>query len=244
MATTLALISDLHANLLALETVLADMERRGIEQLYCLGDVATLGPKPLEVLSRLQELGCRCIMGNHDEFMLDAELIHTYTEAPVVVEAVAWCREQLGDSDLNFIRGFVPSIPLQLEGVDVLLYHGSPKSNMQDLVSTTTDDELDEALKGTSATVLAGGHTHLQMLRQHRGALVLNPGSVGQPFRERVTDRPPTVLPHTEYASVELRDGAVSVQLHRIPLDKAALHAQASEAPDNPITEYLQSCYA
>ncbi len=243
MATTFALISDLHANLLALETVLDDVTRRGIEEVFCLGDVVTLGPKPLEVLRRIEELGCRCIMGNHDDFMLDPELIHRYTEAPAVVDAVTWCREHLGQRELDFIKGFARSIPLQREGVDILLYHGSPSSNMQELLATTEVDELDNALATTEAQICAGGHTHLQMMRQYKGVLLINPGSVGLPFKEPVGNGAPIVLAHTEYASVEIRQGAISVQLHRLPLDKRALHAQAGQAPDNPITPFLQECY-
>ncbi|MEO6600819.1 MAG: metallophosphoesterase family protein, partial [Polyangiaceae bacterium] len=66
-----ALISDLHGNELAFNAVLADIARQGVDQIICLGDVATLGPRPRDVLGRLAELRCVCILGNHDEFMLD-----------------------------------------------------------------------------------------------------------------------------------------------------------------------------
>jgi predicted phosphodiesterase len=58
-----ALISDIHGNLVSLEAVLADIDREGVDQIVCLGDVAGLGPQPREILARLQALGCICIMG-------------------------------------------------------------------------------------------------------------------------------------------------------------------------------------
>src|ERR1041384_6523454 len=115
----LALISDLHANELALDAVLADVQTAGFDQLVCLGDVATLGPRPSAVLARLRALGCPCIMGNHDAFMLDPPLGRAYTEFPLVVASVDATRAALSAGELEFIAGFQRT--LRLEGV--LLYH-------------------------------------------------------------------------------------------------------------------------
>ncbi len=83
----IALISDLHANEVALRAVLADADRVGCDEIICLGDVATLGPAPNEVIQLLRERTTRRILGNHDDFMLNRDLIHSYTEVPVVVDA-------------------------------------------------------------------------------------------------------------------------------------------------------------
>jgi putative phosphoesterase len=239
-----ALISDLHGNTLALEAVLADIARRGVDQLVCLGDVATLGPRPREVLGRLRDLGCVCILGNHDEFLLDAQLIHTYTEAPFIVEAVDWCRAELDEGELAFVRGFLPTHEIPLGGgATLLLFHGSPRSHMDDLLATTPHETLESLLGARRATVMAGGHTHVQMLRQHRGALLLNPGSLGMPFREYVNGGAPTILPHAEYATVEAHGGEAAVTLHRVPLDRRALHAATLDSR-NPMAKLLAEQYA
>ncbi len=243
MPQSLALISDLHANLLALDAVLADVERRGIDQVVCLGDVATLGPKPNEVIARLVELGCPCIMGNHDAFMLDPDLIHSYTEAPVVVDAVQWCRQRLGQAELDFLASFSSTLRLELDGVGVYLYHGTPSSHMTELLAVTPPEQLDAELGDVDALVYAGGHTHLQMLRQHRGKWVVNPGSVGMPFEQSVSGTAPVILPHAEYASIWVEEGRPTVMLHRLPLSPQALYDQANLAPDNPITSSLLACY-
>ena len=239
-----ALISDLHGNELALEAVLAELERTGVDRLICLGDVATLGPRPREVLGRLRDLGCLCILGNHDEFLLDPELVRRYSEVAPVVEAVDWCRAQLGAADLDFVRGFQATAELALEGGATLsLFHGTPRSHMEDLLATTAPELVDEMLSGRRATVLAGGHTHLQMLRQHQGMLLVNPGSLGCPFRAYVAGQMPTIMPYAEYAVVESRRGDVRVELGRVALDARALAAHVA-VPGFPLAGFLAREYS
>jgi putative phosphoesterase len=240
-----ALISDLHANELALDAVLADAKRAGVDRIVCLGDVATMGPRPHQVLQRLADLGCLCILGNHDEFLLDDKLIQTYTEAPIVVAAVAWTRAQLSQKELDFVATFARRETLPLDGdATLLVFHGSPRSHMEDLLATTPAEALESALTGHSATVMAGGHTHLQMLRQHRGTLLCNPGSVGMPFREYANGQAPVILAHAEYAIVDGDKTGVRVDLRRVSLDKRALHDAAKSCSENPLSPSLAAQYA
>jgi predicted phosphodiesterase len=234
-----ALISDLHANEIALQAVLADARQTGYDQLVCLGDVATLGPRPSAVLQCLSELDCRCILGNHDEFMLDAALIGSYSESSLIVSSVDGTRDALSADEIAFIRTFERTLALG----ELFLYHGTPRSNMEDLLATTPAERVDEMLAGQHAPVLAGGHTHLQMLRQHRGMLIVNTGSVGMPFREYVGGGAPVILAHAEYAIVDLRAGAVSVDLRRVALDRHALASQLDDW-DNPLSAPLRALYA
>jgi putative phosphoesterase len=238
-----ALISDLHGNAVALDAVLADIRAVGTDRIVCLGDTATLGPRPREVLDRLRQLGCACILGNHDAFMLDEQLIHSYSEAPIVVDSVDWCRAQLRDEDFEFLRGFRATDELDLGGASLLLYHGTPRSHMEDLLADTPAERVDEMLGGRRATVLAGGHTHLAMTRQHRGMLVVNPGSVGMPFREHAAGGVPVILPHAEWALVDASGGGVEVRLRRVPVDAAALRADVAGC-DAPIAKALAQIYA
>jgi len=240
----IALISDLHGSEFALNAVLADIARTGVDQIVCLGDVATLGPRPREVLGRLAELGCICILGNHDEFMLDERLIQSYSEVPIIVEAVDWCRAQLTAADLTFIASFTRRFELKLNNSgNLLLFHGTPDSNMTDLLATTAAERVDELLGARRATVMAGGHTHLQMLRQHRGTLLVNPGSVGLAFKEHAAGKVPVLMPHAEYAVIDAMDGDVAVSLRRVPLDKAELR-EAAAAVQHPLKNWMLQMYA
>jgi putative phosphoesterase len=240
--TRIALISDIHANEVALRAVLADIRRTGVDQVVCLGDVATLGPCPNAVIEILGELGCRCILGNHDEFLLDAELVHTYSRAPQVVASINWTRSRLSRAELDFLRGFERSCEMRLAKSTVHLFHGSPRSHMEDILASTPPEALDAMLAGTTAAVLAGGHTHIQMLRQHHGRLLVNPGSVGFAFKDHVAGRVPTILSHAEYATIEEFEGVIGVGLRRLALDKSKLR-QAQSDTEHPLGPWLREQY-
>ena len=235
----LALISDLHGNELAFDAVLADARRAGFDRLVCLGDVCTLGPRPSAVLGRLKELGCDCLLGNHDEFMLEPKLVETYSPIPLLVSSVNGTREALSSAELDFIRTF----PRTLELDEVFLFHGTPRSNMEDLLASTPDAAVDEMLGGRKALVFAGGHTHLQMLRQHHGMLIVNTGSLGAPFREFANHGPPVIMAHAEYAIVEVKAGCASVDLRRVALGRASLKQQV-DGWDNPLAASLKQMYS
>lgn len=239
----IALISDLHANEVALRAVLADIDRVGCDEVICLGDVATLGPEPNAVIEILRRRTTRRILGNHDDFMLNRDLIHSYTEVPVVVDSVEWCRARLSADEIDFLRTFSPNLELPLGGgATLVLYHGTLRSHMEDLLATTPDEEVDEMLLHRRGTIMAGGHTHLQMARRHDGIMIVNPGSVGLPFRDHPVNRPPILLEHAEYATIDAVNGTLAVELRRVAVDKRAM-AAAIAATDNPIRHYLLEQY-
>jgi putative phosphoesterase len=238
-----ALISDLHANELALVAVRRRIAELGVDLVACLGDVATMGARPREVLDHVRDLGGPCILGNHDEFLFDRALVEGYAGGAIVAAAVDWCTHELRPHDLDFVRGFAREATLDLDGVTLRLFHGSPRSNLEDLLATTPPDKLDEALAGRAAPVLAGGHTHLAMLRQHHGMLLVNPGSVGMPIQDYVGGRAPVVLDHAEFAIVDGGPRGVEVTLHKVALDRRALRAQADSA-DHPLRAPLAAMYS
>lgn len=235
----IALISDLHANMVALEAVLADAAQVGFDRIICLGDVATLGPEPEAMLARLQALDCLCIRGNHDDFLLDPALIHRYTEAEIVVEAVSWCQERTTDAHRDYLASFVSHARVPLgDGSELFVFHGTPRSNMEELLATTPPALLSEMLGEHTALVMACGHTHIQMLRQHRGTLIINPGSVGMPFAEYIHGSAPVLMWHAEYAILSVESGRVSVDLRRLPLDMAASRASMARST-NPLCHQI-----
>jgi predicted phosphodiesterase len=220
----IALISDMHGHAIALEAVLADIQQQKIDQIVCLGDVVTIGFQPKETLGLIRSLGCPCIMGNHDAALLAPDRAADYQIASILFPNLAWCVGQLSAADFDFIRSFQPAIELPLGGDDTMLcFHGSPRANIDLILATTPEAELADFFYGRQASIWAGGHSHLQMMRQYEGMLVLNPGSVGNSFRTAyIPGRPPTLNPWAEYAIVSWQAGLLSVDCRRVAFDLQA----------------------
>jgi predicted phosphodiesterase len=225
----IAIIADTHGNLIALNTVLAEITAQGIEQLVCLGDVAGLGPQPREVIARLRALACPVVMGNADEFLLDPSVLdpqhHPAADDSLrrMHDMERWCAAQLRPEDRAYIRTFQPTVEVPLSrGRSLLCYHGSPRSNREEIRASTPDADLVERLGLRRALVMAGGHTHEQFFRRLDQTIVINPGSVGLPY-ETLPAGGARNPPWAAYAVLTVEDGRLDVDLRRVPVDQAAI---------------------
>lgn len=224
----IALISDIHGNLISFEAVLDALEHEPVDQIICLGDVATLGPQPRQVMDRLLALNLKVVLGNHDTFLLKPDLSRTYMNLDWFADTINWCAQQLRPSDFDYLRTFRPLLDVPLEnGSSLLCFHGSPKSNIDNILATTPPDELDGMLTGHKAAIMACGHTHVQMLRQHRGQTIINVGSVGMPFEQMPFTGEPRLLPWAEYAILNWTNGVVNIELRRVPVNLDAIREAA-----------------
>lgn len=140
------------------------------------------------------------------------------------LEVDRWCAARLSAEDMKYLRGFQPILELGLgDGLTLLCCHGSPRSFNDVIVATTPDDDLAGMLGGHSATVIAGGHTHQQMLRRYRGAILLNPGSVGLPYERGPGAEDVRNPPWAEYAVLSQQNGFLGIELRRVPIDAGAV---------------------
>src|ERR1051326_1406090 len=123
-----AIVSDIHGNAVALEALLADLEREPVDQVVCLGDALQGGSQPDAVFRRLREQLWPIVLGNADDFLRDADAgVEVPNERQLDVRA--WTLGQLGDDGLAFIDAFQPTIQVELgEGRTLLAFHGSPSS--------------------------------------------------------------------------------------------------------------------
>ena len=189
---SIAVVSDVHANLHALEAVLAEIDAGGFDEIWCLGDLVGYGPRPNECVALLQERASICLAGNHDLVVLGKIAIATFGgEAGT---AAAWTREVLGDAARAFLTTLAPSAVTT--GAE--LFHGSPRDPVWDYV--LTEDAARWTLAATTAPLVLVGHSHIALELAGDGTEVrggqaaagttldlaaarrlLNPGSVGQP---------------------------------------------------------------
>jgi predicted phosphodiesterase len=219
----IGLISDIHGNLLALDAVLAELQREEVDRLVCLGDVA-VGPQPREALARVRELGCPVVMGNWDAFFLGPRPPVPEDEVGIrLYEISAFWADELDDDDLAYMRSFVPQLELPLgDGDSALCFHGSPRSYDDFIFATTPDEELRTMLGDARATVLIGGHAHVQLVRRFEQTLFVNPGSVGLPFSDWWPNRV-RIAPWAEYGVLCHEQGRLRVELRRTAFDVEAL---------------------
>jgi diadenosine tetraphosphatase ApaH/serine/threonine PP2A family protein phosphatase len=171
----LGLLYDVHGNLPALEAVLADAARAGVDRWLLGGDYALFGPQPAATVERLRELDADWVRGNGERWTASPD------EAPddaVVRMAITAARHELGAATVEELA----ALPGTLERDGTLYCHGSPPSDVRSFWPQPADDE-GELLAGVSASRLVFGHTHLAFRRRAEGGVELvNPGSAGMPF--------------------------------------------------------------
>lgn len=212
-AKTIALLSDVHGNLPALEAVLADAAENEAEQVWNLGDFLGYAPFPNEVVDRLRADDTVNIVGNYDLKVLEfPEKRQQWKrkKTPAKYAAFEWNYEHLAAS----ARGFLASLPeqrrLTVNGLEVLLVHGSPVSVDELLNSDTPEARFAELAEAARADVVLCGHSHEPFVRDVPGTRFVNPGSAGRP--ERGDWR-------ASYAVLEWGEHEVRVTLRRVEYD-------------------------
>lgn len=216
--TRIGLISDPHGNRFALDAVLAELEREELDGLVCLGDVAA-GPQAAETLARVLDLGCPIVRGNWDEWFCDGfPPASDETGRKLFEIGEAWAA-QMSAEDLDLIREFAPTVELDVGGGETALcFHGSPTCNMDGIFSATPDETLSQFLGDARARILLCGHTHVQMVRRNDHSVIVNPGSVGQPFSDWAPHEV-KIAPWAEYGILSVDRERLGIDLRRTSYD-------------------------
>jgi len=183
----LAVVSDIHGNLTALEAVITDLSRVSPDLIVQAGDVAVLGPRPAEVVDRLRELGWPGVTGNTDEMLWDGSVwAEQLRRAPNLRSWLdilfgvlgPWAAERLGEERIAWLRSLPPE--WRLGGVRVL--HASPTDLWRGPMPDAGDTELAETYAGDNGDLAIYGHIHRPFVRELGGITVANSGSVGLPW--------------------------------------------------------------
>lgn len=206
-----ALLGDIHANLAALEAVLADARRRNVDAIWNVGDLVGYGPQPDGVISRLRREGVVSIAGNYDLRVLSAgngKLPKTKTAEKRL--AFRWAREHLSKSSRKYLESLSEEARFELEGRRILLTHGSPADHEEYVGEQTSENRLGELAEIAGADIIISGHKHRPAQREHNGFLFVNTGSVG---------RPDDGDPRAAYAILDIKPKSFSVNHHRVRYD-------------------------
>jgi putative phosphoesterase len=214
----IAVLADIHGNLLALDACLADLESQGgAEAVAVAGDLCLDGPKPKKVLQRLEEIGAACIRGNKDRFLCDEPLPGGLSAAEVA--QIAWTRRDLGERWLSWMRELPFALRIGEDDNQLLIVHANPKNDDAHIWPDANEAELEQLIGDERATAIAFGHLHLPYVRMWRGHLLVNVASAGLP-----KDGDPRAC----YAIFSERDGGWEVKHRRVAFDVKKVATQLS----------------
>ncbi|NIG55405.1 metallophosphoesterase [Chitinophaga sp. Cy-1792] len=229
----IAVISDIHANIIALEAVLQDIAARNITQIYCLGDLVDFAPWGNEVIALIRDRNIPCLLGNHDErIAFDKPVIplphHDVHETACRHTAIAYSKHTITAANKRWLAQCPYHLQLTFKTGNryrkILLVHGSPRSN-EEYIYAPEYATAAAMLEDKSVDALLMGHIHQSYIQRHDQLLVVNCGSVG---RSREPDRLAT------YSVLQISEAGVDAEIIKLSYDNKYV-AQAiynSEIPD------------
>ena len=185
--TKLAILSDIHGNLPALEAVMADMQQFNVDQVIVAGDVINFGPFSRKTAEIVIEQNWPVIRGNNEFFLVDYNTPRAPAEwnDPLQFAPIAWLSQQFdADAKLKMqIAAWPDSLNLRYEDAPpIQVFHGTPNDPWEPIYWTLTDEEIEKLLSTAEADFVICGHTHLPLDRQSGRWQIFNPGSVGVPL--------------------------------------------------------------
>lgn len=207
----IAILSDIHGNMIALNAVMDDIQKNGCDKTFFLGDYALAGPEPAPTVDYCMHLNTynniEMIQGNTDKMIAeynDEMYNNLSSAAPIMANALREDVKILNDNQKAFLRDLPSYKLLTEEGVKILLVHGSPRRNNEDILPDTPPQEVEEMVKDCEATVILCGHTHIPCGFQTLSKkTVINVGSVGRPFTEN---------PKSCYLILDINDGKFVIE--------------------------------
>jgi len=225
-----AIVSDSHANLVALEAVVRDLEGRAVDEVLLAGDLAQGGPDPAGVLDLVAARGWAAVLGNADEILLTVAggLPRGHDEPPAVWERAEWTVERLGPDRVERLRALPVAIRRPLPGIgDLVVVHATPWSVWDVVRPDAPEADAGRMLREAGASVLAYGHIHTAYQRRVGSGLLLSAGAVSM---SNDAD------PRPAYTVLEVTGSEVTVTVHRVEVapeaQAAAMRAAGQTPPD------------
>ncbi|HYZ77904.1 MAG TPA: metallophosphoesterase family protein [Gaiellaceae bacterium] len=214
-----AVITDIHANLPALEAALAEIERIGVDAVYCGGDLVGYGPHPNEVCALIEDRAIPTIYGNYD-YAIGRDLEDcgcAYIDKhdrEIGQLSVDWTLAHTNQRSKDFMRELPFDLRFELAGKQIRLVHGSPRKVNEYLFEDKPARTFERIAALADCDVLVVGHTHKPWIHEYGGVLFVNCGSVGKP-----KDRDARAA----FAVLEATDDGVAASIRRTAYDALAV---------------------
>lgn len=210
----IAVISDIHGNLAALQAVLEDLPRHDVDTICCGGDLVGYGPFPNEVIALLRSANIPCVMGNYDDAVGNRRItcgcaFPDQDTAGIANRSLEWTGARVSEENREYLKNLPFALDVGTASCSVHIVHGSPRRLNEYLHQEIGEKELNEFLCECTAQVVVCGHTHVPYYKNIAGKLLVNAGSVGQPKHGN---------PRASYCIIDI-NGQVGVRIHYLPYD-------------------------
>lgn len=175
----IAVVSDIHSNIYALQAVFEKIDEMGVDEIWCCGDIVGYSPFPKQCLDLIRRRDVFCVMGNHDFAVVNDEL-SWFKELGIA--GIHHNRGVLSKDDLSFLGSLPKNKLLNRDNCLFYICHGSPRDNLFEYIQPWADEGfLRDVSRFADADFIVMGHTHVQMEAEVDGVVFLNAGSVGFP---------------------------------------------------------------
>lgn len=199
----IAIISDIHGNMQALESILNDIKSQNCDRIFCLGDLAMAGPEPDKTINKIKELltekNFELIQGNTDQYLGENNIqIGENIKKANIIMGNAYLSDikEISSINIDFLKNLPPQKEIIIGNIKILLVHGSPRANNENIFPSMAIEKIEEMIANTEADLIFCGHTHQPCGYQtNTKQTVVNVGSVGRPLSE---------IPKACYALLEI----------------------------------------
>ena len=210
----LGIISDVHANVVALEAVVDALRRRGANTIICLGDLVGYGPSPNETIELLRHEGIVCTLGPADERIAFDFARGNLPRQGVADTTLEWTREVIEPRNIEFLRNLPVQHRIESEAGRLRFFHGTPETPSERLNMNQDPRVLAKLLEKFRCRLLAAGGTHVPYFRELPAGALINPGSVGLSLNGE---------PGADYALITTTDDGLEIVMDKVDYDYAAV---------------------
>lgn len=217
------ILSDVHGNGVALDSVIEDMKEQGVKEVFYLGDLVAKGPEPARVFKKLESLEPSCwIKGNTDTWFeeITEEWEPSSSREEYLYELYKYMNKLLSEDTISFLINLPIESSMEINGVNILCVHGSPRSIIEIMDNSSSEDELKEMVEGVEEDIIVCGHSHVPYMGEINEKKIINVGSVGCPYDG---DK------RASYAILNVTEGQVEGEIRRVEYEVEKLLDIAQE---------------
>lgn len=209
----LAIISDIHGNLIAFNEIIKDINNQQVDDIIFLGDLVMNGPQPVEVFEAIKEIQpVVWIRGNTDNWLkeVDESFVPKSKREEYLYSLYSYAQQRLSKSQIDYLLNYPEEQIISVGGYTFHCVHGSNKSANEPIGVMRSIDDFNNIVKDVEADFLLCGHTHMPFISSYKGLNILNPGGVGFSL---------DADPRASYGLVEIDDTNYNISIRRLTYD-------------------------